>query len=224
MKHLLILALLFSNHLLAQRFNAGAVVGVNFSQVDGDYQFGFHKKGIVAGAKAVAYLSPLLEFNIDLLYSKRGARPSRNQPNVVNLNLNFVESVFLLNIKIPKSEDAPISKRRRKKRKLNEFVPTQLHFGLSYGRLVSSTVETIRRTTSLQTIEQEVGFDEIRTAFNKNDIGLIGGFSYFFTRNVGSCFRFHLPTSKLYDSASFPNRESRSMRSYFLSAQLIYLL
>ncbi len=225
MKHLLIFALLlFSNHLVAQRFNAGAVLGANFSQIDGDFQFGFHKKGITAGAKAVAYLSPLLEFNIDLLYSRRGARPSKNQASVVNLNLNFVESAFLLNIKVPKPEEIPSSKKRRRKRKLNEFVPAQLHFGISYGRLVSSEVIETRRISSIQPVEQDVSFDEIRTKFNKNDISIIGGFSYFFTRNVGSCFRFYIPTNRLYDSASFPNRESRSMQSFLLSAQLIYLL
>ena len=115
-------------------------------------------------------------------------------------------------------------KKRRKRRKLNEFVPTQFHFGISYGRLVSSQLVETRSISSVQPVEQDVSFDEIRTRFNKNDISLVGGFSYFFTRNIGSSFRFHLPTNKLYDSASFPNRESRSMQSFLLSAQLIYLL
>ncbi|MBX2872490.1 MAG: PorT family protein [Saprospiraceae bacterium] len=224
MKHLLILALLFSNHLVAQRFNAGAVLGVNFSQIDGDYQFGFHKKGITAGAKAVAYLSPLLELNIDLMYSQRGARPSKNKPDIVNLDLNFVETVFLLNIKVPKTEEAPVSTKRRKKRKLDVFIPLQIHTGVSFGRLTHSEVVKSQRPPFLQFVEQEVSFEEIRTSFNKNDISFVAGFSYFFDRHIGSSFRFYVPTNKLYDSASFPDRVSRSMRSFFLTAQLVYLL
>ncbi len=220
----MILALLFSNHLMAQRFNAGAVLGVNFAQIDGDYQFGFHKKGLAVGAKAVAYLSPLLELNIDLLYSQRGARPSKRKPDIVNMNLNFVETIFLLNIKVPKTEEVSIAKKRRKKRPLDVFVPFQIHTGVSFGRLIHSEVVEIQRPNFLQFVEQEVSFEEIRTNFNKNDISLVAGFSYFFNQHIGSSFRFYIPTNKLYDRASFPDRESRSMRSFFLSAQLVYLL
>lgn len=224
MKHLLILALLFSGNLVAQRFNAGAVLGVNFSQIDGDYQFGFNKKGIAAGARAIAYISPLVEFNIDLLYSQRGARPSRRRPNVVHMNLNFIESVFLLNIKMPKTKETEAVNSRRKRRKLNTFVPFQIHTGISYGRLINSEVVKLEFPAYSQFVEQEVSFEEIRDRFNKNDISLVGGFSYFFSPNVGSSLRFYIPTKKLYDSASFPNRTSRSMRSFFVTAQLIYLL
>lgn len=224
MKHLLILALLFSGNLVAQRFNAGAVLGVNFSQIDGDYQFGYNKKGIAAGARAIAYLSPLVELNIDLLYSQRGARPSRRRANVVHMNLNFIESIFLLNIKVPKTQETEATNRRRKRRKLNTFVPFQIQTGVSYGRLIHSEVVAIRRPAYVQFAEQEVSFEEIRDSFNKNDISIVAGFSYFFTRNIGSSFRFYVPTKKLYDNASFPDRTSRSMRSFFITAQLIYLL
>lgn len=224
MKHLLILALLFSNHLVAQRFNAGAVLGVNFSQIDGDYQFGYHKKGLSAGAKAIAYLSPLMELNVDLLYSQRGAKPSKRKPDIVQMNLNFVETIFLLNFKVPKPEEEAVSKKRRKKRQLNAFIPLQIHTGISVGRLIQSEVVEIQSPSFLQFVEQEVSFEEIRRSFNKNDISIVGGFSYFFSRNVGTSFRFYIPTNKLYDSNSFPDRVSRSMRSFFLSAQLVYLL
>lgn len=207
-----------------QRFNAGVVIGANFAQVDGDYQFGFHKKGITTGARAIAYLNPWLEINIDLLYSQRGAKQSDRKAAIVNIDLNYVESLFLLNFKIPPKSDLEQDPKGRKKKQLNEFRPFHLQFGVSYGRLVNSTVFTGNAPRSPFLPQLEVSFLEMREHFSRNDLSIVPGISYFFSRNIGATFRSYFPTRSLYNKEHFPDRESRSMRSFFFSMQLVYLL
>ncbi|MEZ5040489.1 MAG: hypothetical protein R2828_11365 [Saprospiraceae bacterium] len=207
-----------------QRFNAGVVLGANFAQIDGDYQFGFHKKGIMTGARAIAYLNPWLEMNIDLLYSQRGAKQSYRKNPIVAIDLNYVESVFLLNFKIPAKGDLEKDPKGRKKKQLNEFRPFHLQLGVSYGRLVNSTVSTGNAPRSPFLPQLEVSFQEMREHFNRNDLSVVPGVSYFFSRNIGVTFHAYFPTRSLYDKEQFPDRISRSMRSFFYSLQLAYLL
>ncbi len=61
---------------LAQRFNAGLIVGPTFCQVDGDSYYGFHQLGITAGAYASLPLEENFSVQMELKYSLLGAHSS----------------------------------------------------------------------------------------------------------------------------------------------------
>jgi len=58
----------------AQRFNGGIIAGGLVSQVDGDYNTGFHKFGFLAGALVSLRLSPRSSFQMELDYIQKGSR------------------------------------------------------------------------------------------------------------------------------------------------------
>jgi opacity protein-like surface antigen len=58
----------------AQRFEGGALAGLNASQVDGDTYSGYHKPGIVAGAYVTTSLSKLVFVGMELKFSQKGSR------------------------------------------------------------------------------------------------------------------------------------------------------
>jgi len=67
---------LCSTRALAQRFNAGLIVGPTFCQVDGDSYYGFHQLGITAGAYANLPLEENFSVQMELKYSLLGAHSS----------------------------------------------------------------------------------------------------------------------------------------------------
>ena len=73
----LIIALFLFNFSSAQeqRFNAGLVVGLNASQIDGDQLAGFDKLGLTAWVRGIAKLGETIDMNIEFLYSERGSKP-----------------------------------------------------------------------------------------------------------------------------------------------------
>lgn len=76
----------------AQRFEASAVAGFNFSQLDGDNLAGYNKAGIVAGAKVAAILKPKWRLSMELLYSQRGSRRGVREASAYDkFALNYVE-------------------------------------------------------------------------------------------------------------------------------------
>lgn len=54
-------------------FTGGLVMGLNFSQVDGDRYFGYHKPGIVAGAFVAMRFTDKIGLQTDLLFSQKGS-------------------------------------------------------------------------------------------------------------------------------------------------------
>jgi hypothetical protein len=89
-------------------FYGGAILGGNFTQVDGDNFAGYHKIGLNAGLIVYAKLAPNVAASMELLYAQKGARagggqlPARafDQSTVFtkfNTKLNYAEIPILLN-------------------------------------------------------------------------------------------------------------------------------
>lgn len=115
-------------------FTAGFVLGMNFSQVDGDNFAGYHKGSLNAGIITFARTSDQTAFSMELLLSQKGSRAGVNQvPRRANdqntiltdykIKLNYLEIPILFNL---------FDKKRN-----------HIEGGLSYGRLVGSK-ETYR--------------------------------------------------------------------------------
>lgn len=100
-------------------FDAGAVIGFNASQVDGDNLAGFNKIGLNAGATAHINLDEHWSVSFELLYSQKGSRSATNSSSNYKLTLNYAEVPVLINF--------------------NDKSRMMFHVGGAYGRLFSLT-------------------------------------------------------------------------------------
>jgi hypothetical protein len=73
-KFFLLLLVLLPFFLGAQRFNGGILAGIDFSQVDGDDNGGYHKFGYLAGGLVSLRVSPHSSFQMELEYIQKGSR------------------------------------------------------------------------------------------------------------------------------------------------------
>jgi len=80
-------------------FNGGLVFGTNFTQVDGDTFYGYHKVGINAGGVVYVHFNEVFGASMELVYSMKGSRgelvtESQTLGEYVEkyfMNLNYVE-------------------------------------------------------------------------------------------------------------------------------------
>lgn len=107
-------------------FRGGLILGLNFSQVDGDTDGGVHKVGMHVGAGSYVSLSERIGMQLDILFSQKGSRFGREYYDpgsgqylsVYKMKLNYVE--------------LPLS--------LQYYCTPYIHFGagISFNRLLSS--------------------------------------------------------------------------------------
>lgn len=112
----------------AQVIKGMLIGGVNFSQVDGDEVYGFHRQGVNAGVGAIVPFTPKWSLTLETLFAQKGAYQGP-QYNVVrdgeiltgeyDLRMNYVEVPVLIHY----TDKEVIS----------------AGAGLSYGRLVGIT-------------------------------------------------------------------------------------
>ena len=87
MRNILIMILLFSPVLIsAQRFNGGILAGVDFCQVDGDDNSGYHKIGLLAGGLVSLRVSPHSSFQMELSYIQKGSKGT----DTINFSSDFL--------------------------------------------------------------------------------------------------------------------------------------
>ncbi len=55
-------------------FSGGLILGANFTQVDGDTYFGYHKLGLNAGGIVYVHFTNRFGASMELLYSQKGSR------------------------------------------------------------------------------------------------------------------------------------------------------
>lgn len=87
-------------------FTGALVGGVNFSQIDGDSYYGYHKAGLHIGAQAYAHFSPMFGASMELLYSEKGSRGETvfESPTIGTyvskyyMNVNYVEVPLMLHV------------------------------------------------------------------------------------------------------------------------------
>ncbi len=112
-------------------FRAGAIVGLNIAQIEGDRQQGFHKPGLMVGLRGSVVLKPRLELAVELLFSQKGSRPSDEEKtllsNPVDVSINYAE--------------IPVMIRYLTGADLEGEYGLQLATGLAFGRLTSATIE-----------------------------------------------------------------------------------
>jgi hypothetical protein len=104
----------------AQNIKGGIYGGFNFSQVDGDEVYGFHKKGFNIGPTAIIPIKTRFSVSLETLYNQKGSfqKPVNKDTSygMYSLKLNYVEVPVLFHV--------------RDKNKIN------FGTGVSWGRLV----------------------------------------------------------------------------------------
>ena len=135
-------------------FNGGLVLGGNFSQVDGDTYYGFHKVGLHAGGEVYIHFTAKFGMTMDLLYSQKG---SRGETVLESQYIGTYVTKYFMNLNYAE-------------------VPVTLHYkehgldfeaGLAYSRLISSKEWILS--------DQPVSIDPVRNAFGTSDVEYLGG-------------------------------------------------
>ena len=88
-----IILLLAVTQLPAQTFRASVLAGANFSQIDGDMLFGFHKLGANAGLRVVAVVDDNWRVGPEILFSQQGAKR--------NVNASLFDEFELTTLEVP---------------------------------------------------------------------------------------------------------------------------
>lgn len=157
------------------RFRAGIVAGVSASQIDGDNSAGYNKPGLVTGLRVLARLGTRTEGSIEMLFAQRGSQSEiiRDQYNPFNfsLTLNYVEVPIQwhYNDWLIEGDDAS-----------GDFYRVSFNAGLSYARFFSAKFNG-----------EPNGIDRVANGFvKKNDLSLLLGANFFFTKHFGITLRY----------------------------------
>ena len=212
----LLLSLSASAQHYEQRFKAGAFLGFNAGQIDGDDHQGYRKLGLLAGLRGATVLGDRFELDTELSFSQRGSKSSKGSGGSLfsggapdrgafDLSLSYVEAAFLLNYLTYET--------------YYDYYAIHLHGGLSYGRLIGSEVQ---ETTTFK--PEVVPMNVLKPWFTKNDINLILGASVYVTENLGLTLRHSVELTPLFDPERHPDVASTRLMQYFLSVSVVYMV
>jgi hypothetical protein len=198
-------------------FKAGAIVGINFAQIDGDHQSGYDKFGTTFGLRGGFRIKKNLDIMTELLYLEKGTVPS--EKGITNfdgrratITYKYAEVPLLLSHYIRKNEMG--------------FYQWNIYTGVSYGQLLrsSSTVE-VKNALNVD-ISKSIGQENL----NKKDFAFILGLNYMIIPNLGLGVRNSVSLNNVYINPS-PEKSSNGrvlrdsylkFRNYFVSIQLQY--
>lgn len=168
---LILLFALTTISLGAQTFQGSAVVGANFSQIDGDDLLGFHQPGVNAGLRVVAVMGERWRLGPEILYSQQGARRSNNSVNISRFDrvrINTLEVPLMLYYK-----DWRLT----------------AEAGLSFQRVFNSSATDFQG----EDITEELTFDNNLFAFK-------AGVTFYFTEHWGVNLRWSKHIADIYSN------------------------
>ena len=211
--------LMFNNVLNAQseqHFRAGIAAGINLSQMDGDGQQGYHKVGLAIGVKGAYCFKPNFDVSTELMYNSRGSRPNPFSPKAsfedksiqIKAELNYADVLLAANFHFMPNENYT-------------FYRQSLQIGVSYGRLLSSTLNINRGIYHDQIVEADV-----QRNLKKDDIGFVVGYSWFLTSRLGITAKHTFSLRNIYynPKEGATNLDYTSFIPYNLTLQLVYNL
>jgi len=200
----------------SERFNAGLIIGLNVSQLDGDYFTGYDKTGLTGGIKGIVRLTPRLDFNMELLYSKKGSKifsgnklgSSPIKDRIVDLS--YVDVPFLFKWLLSDRENA-----------------FHVEGGLIYARMIDSKI-----TEQLRNPATEFSYNSILNDFDSDDISWVGGLGYTWKGGLSIHSRFVFGLTQFYQNENFiPSSGTLTnlppvefLRNYYVSFQIAYTL
>lgn len=197
-------------------FKAGVTAGVNLTQIDGDEQFGYNRRGYNFGLRGAVILRKDMDISTELLFSQRGTEPDSEEKiknkRTIFVSLSYAEVPILFNYFYNKSDFG--------------HYKWNLYTGVSYGRLLRSQTTVFKGYLS-DSVQQNL----VNTnGYNTSDFSLIFGVKRYFTPRLGVSLRHTISLNYLYQN---PVPEIRKLgqplvknyatfRSFFISANLFY--
>ena len=207
--------------LTAQRykspFKAGVTIGINQSQIDGDEQFGYKRRGLNLGLRGAVILNKKMDISTELLYSERGTLPSDAEKSknkrTVYVSLRYAEVPFLFNYFYEKGDDGHFK--------------WNIYTGISYGRLLRSQTNVYKTFNIQDSVQQDL---LNKVGYNTSDFSLIVGVKRCFTNRLGLSLRHTSSLNLLYDNPPpltpkgnpVPTKNFTSFRSFHLSLNVTY--
>ena len=200
-----------------ERFNAGLIIGLNASQIDGDYYKGFNKFGLTGGIRGITRLTPNFDFNVEILYSKKGSKIFHNRYAAPGraMEKRFIDLTYI---------DVPFFFKLMSPRKEHSF---HIEFGAIYSRLFQSKVqENVANNPS------EFVYQAIIDDFKNSEISVLGGIGYTWQNGFSINYRYTFSMQNLYrgdafGSASYDliiDQPVTFLRNYYYSLTLSYSL
>ncbi len=198
------------------RFNAGIVVGTNIAQIDGDYFTGYDKYGFVGGIKGIVRILPRLDFNMELLYSKKGSKiPSGNKVANEFVKDRIIDLTYM---------EVPFNFKWLTRNRVNSM---HLEAGLVYSRLIDQSV-----TELFEEPDRKFFYASIVEEFEKDDLAAMGGVGYTWNNKWTIHGRFLYSFTRFYQDEAFTEPLGYSpfalpvefLRNYQVSFQLSYTL
>jgi hypothetical protein len=164
-------------------FNGGVILGANFTQVDGDSFYGYHKIGLNAGGIVNVHFSNNVGVSIEMLYSQKGSRGVAvyESPAIgtyiekYNMTLNYVEVPIMLHI-------------------------FQGRFDYEAG---ASAAYLVKATEWVQA-DQPVVIDPVANRFNKSDVDVVVGASRRMYKQLYLNFRFEYSITSIRPADRIP--------------------
>ncbi len=210
---LFFLSLLFLQSVYSQeRFRAGAMLGFNLSQIDGDNFSGYDKMGISGGLRVATVLNDRLDFMVEMLYTQTGSllrddgRPldftSKIKP--VHIRLNFVEVPLMINHHFKQIE--------------RDFFRYEFFAGASFARLISTKISEEPSVSA-----RAPNYGLLEEDFNRNQVAIIFGLKLNFNDNFGMALRHTIAANRLYLNEMADGNQLFQMRSYFFSLHAMYM-
>jgi Outer membrane protein beta-barrel domain len=195
-------------------FKVGIKAGINFAQIDGDYQSGYDRLGYGFGLKGGIIIKKNFEIMTELLYNQKGTESKKNLTSDIkkaDIKLSYAEVPLLFVYHLKKDE--------------NGIYKWSIYGGASYGRLLKSSID-IRKNTLMDTISTlKLAPDNL----NKTDISLVLGLNYNVFSNFGINLSHSTALNFLYKDLTPQNprvpvkRDNyNSFRNYFVSIKIFY--
>jgi hypothetical protein len=158
----------------AQRFRAGISGGVNITDIDGadtrDNDNDFNKLGLSFGGIVTTSLNAKWNGQMELNFTQKGSLqpPDSNNNGYYKIAFSYVEIPVLVKRKIR------FTIRKKPVEKMD------FETGLSYGRVVNASLVG----------NSNYNLPVSSKYINYNDVSVLAGVNYYFTRNVFLCFRY----------------------------------
>jgi Outer membrane protein beta-barrel domain len=164
-------------------FEGGLIAGLNFTQIDGDTYFGYHKVGLQAGGVVYVHFTKKIGATMELLYSQKGSRGEDvvESPAIGTyvtkyfMNVNYVEVPLTFHIISHKFD---------------------FEVGACYARLISSK-EWIQS-------DQPVTIDPEQNKFNSTDVDYIFGMGHRVYKQLYANIRFEYSVTSIRSPGHIP--------------------
>jgi hypothetical protein len=202
------------------RFRATAIGGVNLSQIDGDFQEGYRRKNVCIGLSSAVIFRPDFDISLEAFYNPRGAQPlpegtTQQTRYRTTIDLKYADVVALLNF-------------HAFPHKSKLYYVQSLKIGMSYGRLLNSSVAMRYNNLSFAEYEQQ-----IIKGLRKDDIAFILGLGWQLSPQFGFMFRHSYSIRAIYQKKEsifvtppsfipIANRDINYLKPYYISLHTFF--